>query len=410
LILRVHPSAFLELWEEILRLSKVQKPSATVEDLRYEIGSIEVMGPNSTEALIGTLHPIESSQKKPVTPTAEKVWQSLTYLQNPSLLPKHAVLSFETSDPRLHNRIKLDQPTGQEYEDLVPIIAKWPLDRTPGPISLFDREKRRQASQSLASQKSMSRRKTRLSHSESLQPLATDPKIPVLLFTQQYGRGHQGSWTLLLPWKIVSTIWYALMHYQLSCGDTPRFGGLVQHRQVMYEAGFPWFPADFPGTAAGMQWEQLERVKAKAEWEKCPKGRRPEFNSLDLGNGRKGEVGMGWACDWERLMKGPGISGENQIIHPLGSEANNIEATEESHKLSQLPLDHGSVVLQDPSKVISGNALLGVRIIMLTKGVPGVRARIYRIPTGGESQQKKWLALMPTGRKKVRYHQFSCAY
>jgi ribonuclease P/MRP protein subunit POP1 len=311
-ILRAHPSAFLELWEEILRLSKVQKPSVTVEDLRYEIGSIEVVGPSSTEALVGTLHPIESSQDGSSTiQTAEKVWKSLKILQNPSLLPRDAILSFEASDPRLHQRIKVEQPLDHEHDKLLQALAKWPLDKTSKPISLFDREKRQKASQLLASQKSISRRKAILAHGDSLQLLETDPRIPILLFTQQLGRGHQGSWTLLLPWKIVSTVWYALVHYPLSSGDTPRFGGLNQHRQVMYEAGFPWFPADYPGTAAGMQWEQQGRVKAKAEWEKRPKGRRPEFDSLDLGNGRKGEIGMSWACDWERLVKGPGVSGEN---------------------------------------------------------------------------------------------------
>ncbi|CAD0056292.1 unnamed protein product [Aureobasidium pullulans] len=50
-LLRVHPSAFSQLWDQLTQLAKVQKPQLTVEDLRFEIGSIEVVGPASTEAL-----------------------------------------------------------------------------------------------------------------------------------------------------------------------------------------------------------------------------------------------------------------------------------------------------------------------------------------------------------------------
>src|ERR1700753_4095336 len=99
------------------------------------------------------------------------------------------------------------------------------------------------------------------------------------------------------------------MHYPLSVGGTPQFGGLVQSRQTVYEAAQPWFPADFPGTEAGMQWELRERAKVMAEWERKPKGRRTEFTSLNLGNGQKGEIGSGWGCDWQRLLNGPVASG-----------------------------------------------------------------------------------------------------
>ena len=40
IFVRVHPSAFLQLWNELLELSKRQNPPVTIEDLRFEIGSI----------------------------------------------------------------------------------------------------------------------------------------------------------------------------------------------------------------------------------------------------------------------------------------------------------------------------------------------------------------------------------
>jgi hypothetical protein len=72
-----------------------------------------------------------------------------------------------------------------------------------------------------------------------------------------------------------------------------------------------------------------------------------------------------------------------------------------SHELSQFLQDQGSMALMDPSNVTPENALLSVKIVMMTKGVPAVRARIYRIPIRDAGLEKKWIALMPTGGKKV---------
>ena len=52
---------------EILKVAKVQRPPAMVEDLRFEIGSIEVTGPGSTEALTGVLHPVQPNQSAETT-------------------------------------------------------------------------------------------------------------------------------------------------------------------------------------------------------------------------------------------------------------------------------------------------------------------------------------------------------
>jgi ribonuclease P/MRP protein subunit POP1 len=304
-MIRAHPSTFLQLWEEVLHLSKVQRPSVSVEDLRYDIGSIEIMGPSSTEALVEILRPLlENKEAQPSITNTGEIWNSLRFLQNPSMLPRDAVIAFEVSDPRLNLRSRIDQSSNQNHDELLEICTKWPFGISPRPISLFDRDRRQKATQLLKSQKSINRRKSALNRGEDPQALKDDLRIPVLLFTRQHSDGAQGIWSILLPWKIVSTVWYAIIHCPLSVGGTPRFGGLIQSRQTMYESGCPWFPADFPGTEAGMQWELQERAKAKAEWERKPKGRRKEFTSLDLGMGRKGEIGIGWGCDWQRLLSG----------------------------------------------------------------------------------------------------------
>ncbi|KAL2161374.1 hypothetical protein VTH06DRAFT_8597 [Thermothelomyces fergusii] len=58
LFIRTHPACFLELFRELCKLVKMQTPQLYVEDLRFEIGSIELIGPGSTEALLGILRPL----------------------------------------------------------------------------------------------------------------------------------------------------------------------------------------------------------------------------------------------------------------------------------------------------------------------------------------------------------------
>ena len=56
-LLRVHPSAFFQTWNEILKVSKTQRPQVVLEDLRFELGSIEITGAASTETLVAALQP-----------------------------------------------------------------------------------------------------------------------------------------------------------------------------------------------------------------------------------------------------------------------------------------------------------------------------------------------------------------
>jgi ribonuclease P/MRP protein subunit POP1 len=387
IFIRVHPGGFLQLWEQVVRLAKVQKPSVTVEDLRFEIGSIEVTGPNSTEVLVGTINPIISTKDASETPkSAGDIWKSLASIPNPSILPKEALLSFEMSDPRLHHppRTVFQEQDPNAQSDLLRLCAAWPLDKSNTSISLFNRNKRRRAARDLPSQKSINRRKSLAPPGEFPAANSTDPAIPTLLFTSQDGNGNQGSWTMMMPWKCVLPLWYPLMYYPMSTGQVARFGGLNERRQIAYESGNPWFPADYPGTKAGFEWELRERARTKAEWERKPKGRRIEWVSLDLGQGRKGEIGMGWACDWERLIK-------------------ETEESNESPTLSHVPLSVASEQLR--SRIMGEdmpNGLATTKISLVAKGAPQNRARVYRLPTDNVQLRQRWVSLLPDrGHKKA---------
>ena len=145
IFIRVHPSAFFQVWNEVLQLARIQRPAVMVEDLRFDIGSIEVVGPGSTEALISALRPIpenktlvDASEVKPEEETEPgKIWLSLCEVTNPASLPPHALLSFEITDPRLHHPPRTVKSDISD-EALLQILTTWPPDANLTNFALFD--------------------------------------------------------------------------------------------------------------------------------------------------------------------------------------------------------------------------------------------------------------------------------
>ncbi|KAL8835853.1 MAG: hypothetical protein Q9170_003147 [Blastenia crenularia] len=413
--LRVHPSAFLQLWTELLKVAKVQRPPVTVEDLRFEIGSIELVGPSSTEALIAALTPTQKNDKSPEEVSA-KVWSSLASVTNPACLPANAILGFSVSDPRLHYPPRtIKQSTSESANnELIQTLATWLPDTTQIPPSIFDRSTRLSACRSLPSQKAINRRKGDAMPGGYPAPVSTDPEIPVLLIASRPSTGGvQGSWTLLLPWKCVLPVWYHIVHYPLSTGGNPRFGGLEETRQIAFEQGTPWFPGDFPGTQAGWEWEMMERAKRKAEWEKRPKSKRIAWGSLNLGNGRKGETGIGWACDWEYLLnptpkKIPATASQATTTDSSTHIQEPSESTDAAPKapdapaatfplpsFHHIPLPFSSAILTSPTlrPLTPPNPLTTVQLTLLSRGNPKTCARVYRLPATSLPLRTQWLAL-----------------
>ncbi len=441
LLIRVHPSAFYQVWNEVLKVAKIQRPAAMVEDLRFELGSIEIIGPESTEALIGALRPTNSSASavEAITEpnaddvwidldTPEKVWPQLAAITNPASLPANAILGFNVSDPRLHHPPRTVQrpkdTTGQDA--LLELISSWPTDQTQTTPDVFDRSKRLMASRQLASQKAINRRKGEALPGTNPDASPKDPKIPVLLMASRSPTtAGQGLWTLLLPWDCVLPVWYSLMHYPLTSGGNPRFGGLQERRQISFEHGEPWYPADFPGTKAGYEWELLERERRKQEWEKRPNGKRTAWESVDLGDGKKGEIGMGWACDWERLFQGPlppRTVGENNAVPEQPAEAARkgtldknkttvVSASGSSNEQTQTETPNPPLnihYLPSPLSTTApflSKALTPIHLTLLTTGHPTRTARIYRLPLTNNELRAQWVALALPPKPSKKSHQ-----
>ncbi|KAI9163399.1 Ribonucleases P/MRP protein subunit pop1 [Paramyrothecium foliicola] len=395
---RLHPSIFLESFNELLRLVRSENPKVYIEDLRFEIGSLELTGPSSTEALLAILTPYPDKERKHTS--HGRLFSSLKGLTNPASLPANSVLGFPVQDPRLRyppRRVEAPEDESSQMK-LLETISEWPVHEGLEPFGMFDRDVRWKAA-SLPSQKSLSRRKSRAQPGKLLEPTSVDPPIPVVLVASRSGSSiqAQGTWTLLAPWKCILPLWYSLVHTPLTSGSNPQFAGLNESMQVAFEKGLPWFPADYLGTDAGAQWELDQRAKRRREWDRKPKSKRIEWTSLDLGAGRKGEVGDGLACDFEFLFKLPSSSkGTSQAsTDPPETDAMEVDNQEappsanppNESALSLITLNHipktsfNALLAPSPSASPPSHAIIIVEITVIGRGVVKAGARVYRLPT-----------------------------
>ncbi|KAI1171968.1 POPLD domain-containing protein [Nemania sp. FL0916] len=405
LFLRIHPSIFSQTFNELLRLIKAYKPRPYIQDLRHEIGSIDITGPDAMEALQGVLKPFQSEPNK----AHVSKFESLSGLGDPASLSLGALLAFSIADPRLKyppQTVYPPDPTSQQVQlRILEAITAFSKDEALEPYELFDRDSRFKASQ-LPSQRSINRRRGNTGPGIALEPSSVDPSIPVILLGCRNSTEAPipGTWTVMLPWKCVQPVWYALMHYPLSTGGNPAFGGLDEIRQLSFERGQAWFPGDMPGTDAGNAWETRERQARWKVWDRKPKGKRVQGESLDLGAGRKGEIGVGWSCDFETLFSlqnsaeaGPEpapadnsegdheMSGVSEAVNSPGEKPNTKSTFEAAVKpltnITYIPKHiFTNLTTAKPPGVLPPNSTITVHIKLVSRGVVSACARIYRLP------------------------------
>lgn len=398
-LLRTHPVGFLQLWNELLKVAKEQRPEVMVEDLRFKIGSIDIEGPQAAEAIAGVLHELPR-KKLGVQRTSGIDWPTLARTSSASVA-NGALLNLTLMDPRLRHPprpVSFDDVTDDK---ILEMMAHWPGDKNDLPGLLFDRDARYASCTLQSSQKAINRRKGDAPPGQLPATLSSDPRIPALLCATSPSESptRQSSWTLILPWDWVLPFWYSLMYFPLSTGGNPRFGGLEEKRQLCFEQAIPWFPADMPGTQSGWNWELREQTKRKRQWEKRPKGKRVEWPAVNLGGDQKGELGFGWACDWAYLF---GLKKETDDVNRPKDKKHTREATRKDAKdekaAKQEPLPNGvsqllSTQLSDPKFSPAERSLLTVSLKLVHRGVPATCARIYRIPASDDKLRAQWMAL-----------------
>lgn len=186
-------------------------------------------------------------------------------------------------------------------------------------------------------------------------------------------------------------VWRGIMRYPVSTGGNPRFGGLKERRQVNFERSVPSFPYDCPGTAAGSSWELKQQEARKHEWTKRPKGKKIEWSTIDLGNGRKGEIGDPWACEWARLLP-------DTLAEPAEEQAESDKAIMPFRQLSTAKTIS---LLEERAMDSEVPYLFAVKITVVGRGYPVDCSRVYRLPTNNTELRSKWLSLLPSPKSKT---------
>ena len=451
LMIRCHPSAFHQFWQELLKVAKIQRPQILVEDLRFEIGSIAVTGPESTAALKAVLEPIDR------TDTVGGSWTALPSAANPGTLPHNCLFGFNISDPRLNVPSSHTESTQFLEIASAELLVSWPPDQSETTPDIFSHKRRYHATRSLVSQKSINRRKVDQASGIKLEAKENDSRIPLMLYTARANASGQSSWTLLAPWKAIDPIWRSLMYCHLPSSGRPRFGGLNETKQIAFEQQEVWFPGDMPGTLAGQVWERTESEKRFDDWVKRPGKSRVAWDKVALGVDRKGEHGNGWACDWEYLFKPDTSQQQGAMAEDSGkpeqapptrkfvpktkpklrttrqrkaakaeTEAQDadlatrrrntsspetddgvapVEPTEAIRYFHLTPLNAQNLLAQPStlnSTSSSQRSLFTVRLTYLSRGTPQPCARIYRLPIPSSSSSSTTTTTTTTSGTSIR--------
>ncbi|KAK6508075.1 hypothetical protein TWF506_010181 [Arthrobotrys conoides] len=232
-MLRVHPASWDDAW-------KVAAACATASDcvcknLRFEIGSIELVGPRTANTLRALLNSNLDLEDFPV----------------------HGVKHSSGRDPRLSSfRLHTAIPCPPFQENT-----------TNHAEGLFNTKFRNASVKAQVSQKTLNSRISKSGLGQTARSAAAT-EIPFVLMRETLGTqtysGHtpfkaslSHRWSILLPWKWVRTFWLVLMRM-----PGVRLGGLKELQQLTLESGVGYFPTDFPSTRAG-KIEALERAQAQ---------------------------------------------------------------------------------------------------------------------------------------------------
>lgn len=282
-LIRLHPA----IYEQVFSLFLTEAAQLRVEchDLRYALGSIDLLGSKSINAFQMILHPDESLD-------STKTWKSLSGTANSTSLRSNLAITMDVADPRLFSTDKLPKASTTEISN---ITLEWPKYMA-SKSKLLSAQSRQSSYDSQLSLKELNRGKGAELRGEENPYKAQYNRysIPIILLK----RGDGESWTLLLPWGWVLPFWHCLVHIHHI-----RIGGLQQQHQLAFERGLPYFPVDYPNTVAGIAYETERRSTFQRVWERKPPAKRVTFEAVDTVDNTRGELGNPFGCDWEYLSK-----------------------------------------------------------------------------------------------------------
>lgn len=288
--IRLFPSIYDDFFAYLQKRAHDLDTEASLQDCRYSMGSIDLMGPTSLNLLSKSMHIFEDQGD------AKIMWSQMANVNDSNTIPVGTVLSFDIRDPRLWKH-PVNMPIiphlmfGCDFTDLLLHINQNgdSLVNQESQNKLFAVAGRAQSYENQHSIKEIGKKFSRLSPcakslaSQDLHSL----RVPVFIT-----KISQSKWTVLLPWYWVLPLWIKLV-----ASRNIKSGGLRQLKQAQYENNQPSYPTDFPFLKDGYAYN-IELGKANSDrFDKVPKHhsnqKRPDFANSTIVSP--------FNCDWRGL-------------------------------------------------------------------------------------------------------------
>lgn len=207
--------------------------SYVLEDCRYAIGSIDVIGPSALTELSKILHLVNNNLH----------WDSVCSLTDHRDIAVGTTYTFDIHDPRLWKQ-PLTKPSPAKESDAAKVI-KANTENHVDLSQLFTTHGRSKSYENMLPVKELNkkfREAGSMSNSVS-QEVITKSSIPVVVIKTMVG------WTVLVPWYWVLPVWIKLVRL-------PKVhpGGYQQLYQINFENYRPTYPYDFPWLTAGTKY------------------------------------------------------------------------------------------------------------------------------------------------------------
>lgn len=369
-LIRVHPS----IYEELFTYFQEKYPSLGLQDCRYSLGSIDIIGPESLRTLNKVLHISEEDSE------FKELFKNLSnYIDT---LPKGSVMVYNIKDPRLWAYPKLPPiKHSYGYNDLIINLNKGYVNQL-SLVQLFDSKGRYESYRDQLSTKQLNK---------GVNPQEVASVIPIML--TKVGNSKLSHWTMILPWYWVLPMWIKLnrvSHVQLA--------GLKQLKQINFENNQLSYPQDYPYLPEGWINNELEIKLLQTKYDKLPKSKK-QFMKFERGL-------LPFGCDWEflhklyylkKLLKGRNLPDKNQFssfdptnylrhVNTINDLVNNINDMRDFKLCISLS---DSSIASEPIDQLNMNKLprLPVQLIKveLTQGSLQDGARIYYRDTNIEN-------------------------
>ncbi|TIC17791.1 POP1-domain-containing protein [Wallemia mellicola] len=265
--LRCHPSAFKTVYESLNEAKiALSGDDLTISDLRGQVNTFEMYGPQSSQVLAGAFRLAKANGK------AQRIaWQKIGKLTTPAHLPTGFVAGFNIDDPRLN------YPPRNTKADKDKPVTNLTLSTTLAQSGIFSKAEREKVSKPRYKKAEIDSRRSKAQPGKPLAATPNDDVIPILVIQKKLEGGLRDSldgYTLIVPAGWGMQIWSSLIH------TDSRVGGIEQVEQFSVQVGASHFPESACPTSLA-NWEECQRRIEDVEERvsRKPKGKRPHYHS-----------------------------------------------------------------------------------------------------------------------------------